>query len=434
MSLHTIGSDSRYILPASYDSVPDAFRSNKSAKPIPCSLNTVNLPAMSGEQSLGGSSLIQVPCGASAGYMCNPYLRFTMAISGVAAKAGQMRFKGSAGSATMAINRLATFVNSQMVDNLQNAWSIYDALLSHSTSQPWLENDGSVMLGANTVYTQEGTVGNATYPELTFAVPLIGLLGSQQAIPLYLINGTLQIQIDWQNAIGSFLADATAAHTYTACVFKNVSLVYDKVSCEQAFVDSVRGDMMKGNKFVVGYTNYQTTSLATALGTSSATFNYGLNVSSLRGVLMTQHAAVNDQTNRSRSTANGLNQFRVSLDGRLISNLNNDSSQPALVFAELQKTMGRLFDASISEPVVQLGLTATAAAGDFPALYNYNSQQFAVGASCQRVNEGLAFSGTPCSVISLQYGGATAAITSFVHFISDFQLLITADGSVELVR
>ena len=434
MSLHTIGSDARYILPASYDSVPEAFRSNKSAKPIPCSLQTVNLPAMSGDQSLGGTSLIQVPCGASAGYMCNPYLRFTLSISGVAAKAGEMRFKGSAGAVTMAINRLATFVNSQMVDNLQNAWAVYDALLSHSTSQPWLENDGSVMLGAGTKYIQVADPGNTTYPDLTFAVPLIGLLGSQQAIPLFLINGTLQIQLDWANAIGSFLADGAAAHTYTACSFKNVSLVYDKISCEQAFVDSVRADMMKGNKFVVGYTNYQTTSLATAKDTANATFNYGLNVSSLRGILMTQHASLGVQTSRSQSIANGLNQFRVSLDGRLISNLNNDSSQPALVFAELQKTMGRLFDASISEPVAQASITATKTASELPPLYAYNASQFAVGASCQRVNEGLAFSGTPCSVVSVQYGGATDAVTSFIHFISDFQLLVTADGSVELVR
>ena len=434
MSLHTIGSDARYILPASYDSVPEQFRSNKSAKPIPCSLQTVNLPAMSGDQSLGGTSLIQLPCGASAGYMCNPYLRFTVSLSGTAVKDGVAKFKGSAGSATMAINRLATFVNSQMVQHLQHAWSIYDALLSHSTSQPWLENDGSVMVGSGTEYKQESTAGNATYPDLTFAVPLIGLLGSQQAIPLYLINGTLQIQVDWQSAIGSFLANGGTAHQYTACSFKNVALVYDKISCEQAFVDSVRADMMKGNKFVVGYTNYQTTALATAKDTANATFNYGINVSSLRGVIMTQHASLSDQTNLSVSQANGLNQFRVSLDGRLISNLNNDSAQPALVFAELQKTMGRLFGASISEPVAQASLVATKSALEFPPLYVYNSTRFAVGANCQRVNEGLAFSGTPCSVVSIQYGGATAAISSFIHFISDFQLLITADGSVEIVR
>ena len=77
---------------------------------------------------------------------------------------------------------------------------------------------------------------------------------------------------------------------------------------------------------------------------------------------------------------------------------------------------------------------ATKSALEFPPLYVYNSTRFAVGANCQRVNEGLAFSGTPCSVVSIQYGGATAAISSFIHFISDFQLLITADGSVEIVR
>jgi hypothetical protein len=64
----------------------------------------------------------------------------------------------------------------------------------------------------------------------------------------------------------------------------------------------------------------------------------------------------------------------------------------------------------------------------------YNTARFAIGSSAQRVNEGLAFSGTPCSVASIQYTQGSTAVTSFLIFISDQQLLVTADGSVELVR
>ena len=439
MSLASIGSDARYILPASYDSVPEAFRSNKSAKPIPCSLQTVNLPSLSGNQVLGGTSILQVPCGASAGYMANPYLRYTVQLTGPKAglkATGAYSFKGMAKSATACINRYSTFVNSQQVDNLQNAWALYDLLLAHSTSRPWLDNDGAMMLQAGAVYTIGADRTADNVPAIHVCVPLLGLLGSQSSLPLFLVNGTLQIQVDWASNIGSIVfGDANAI--FTGISISDVQLVYDKISCEQAFVDSVRADMMKGNKFVFGYTNYQLTSLANAAG-GPATFNYGLNVSSLRGIVMTQYATggLTTQTTVLNSIGNGLTNFQVSLDGRQISNVShNVTTQPAVSFAELQKCMGRLFDASISE---RSGAQAFAvAAGDqaaeISALQPYNTTVFAIGSSAQRINEGLAFSGTPCSVASLQYTVAGAS-TCFLHFISDQQLLIDESGSVSLVR
>jgi len=439
MSLATIGSSAQYILPASYDSVPEAFRSNKSAKPIPCSLQTVNLPSLSGDQVLGGSSIIQVPCGSSAGYMANPYLRFSITLNGPKAglkKDGVYSFKGMSKAATACINRYSTFVNSQQVDNLQNAWALYDLLLSHSTSQPWLDNDGALMLQAGVVNTISADRTADDAPAVHVCVPLLGLLGSQSAMPLFLINGTLQIQVDWQSNIGAVVfGDANAV--FTGMSVKNVQLVYDKISCEQAFVDSVRADMMKGNKFVFGYTNYQLTSLANAAA-GPATFNYGLNVSSLRGIVMTQYATagLGTQTTALNSIGNGLTNFQVSLDGRQISNVaHNVTTQPATSFAELQKCMGRLFDASISERSGALTFAVGAAdtVATLSALQPYVATRFAIGSSAQRINEGLAFSGTACSVASVQYDIAGAS-TCFVHFISDQQVLVTADGSVELVR
>jgi hypothetical protein len=369
--------------------------------------------------------------------MANPYLRFTIQLNG--AKAGLLKavtyaFKGAAKAATACINRYATFVNSQMVDNLQNAWALYDTLLLHSTSQPWLQNDGALMLSADTTYTitADRTVDNL--PPIHVCVPLLGLLGSQSAFPLFLVNGTLQIQIDFQSTLAAFLNQSAVGATDVQ--FSEVQLVYDKISCEQAFVDSVRADMMKGNKFVFGYTNYQLTSVSNA-ASASATFNYGLNVSSLRGVVMAQYetAAIPKAATATPSIANDLTVFQVSLDGRQISNISHNLAlRPAVAFAELQKCMGRLFDASISELSGDRAVDVGAAVANTASENPYNSLVFAIGASCQRVNEGLAFSGTPCSVASIQYTQGATAVTSYLIFISDQQLLVTADGSIELVR
>lgn len=115
MSLHTVGSDATYILPASMDSIPESFRSNRSAKPIPCVLQTVNVPALSGSAGASGSSIVQLACGASAGIMLNPYLIFT--VNQTCADATTY-FKGSTGSASACINRLSTYVNSVQVNLL----------------------------------------------------------------------------------------------------------------------------------------------------------------------------------------------------------------------------------------------------------------------------------------------------------------------------
>ena len=415
MSLHTVGSDATYILPASMDSIPEAFRSNRSAKPIPCVLQTVNIPALSGNASVGGTSVIQVPCGASAGIMMNPYLSFKVQLQGTKAKT--LKFKGATLAGSSMINRLSTYVNSVQVDNIQNADQVYDALFAHSTSYDWLTHDAKALMKADVALTIADVVApNNLTPATNIVLPLIGLLGAQQAFPLYLINGQLQIQLDY-NAINRAVWSADAAvSNYT---ISDVQLIYDRLQPEQAFIESVRGAMAAGQNFVYAYTNYQSVPKVSA---ANSTFNYGLNVSSLRGVIQTSvlTADLTSDTAQGKSAANGLTQFRVSLDGRLVnSNTLNTAAVPALCFAEAQKCLSRVFDASITDK----NDDAT-----------YLTDAFFVGSSCQRVNEGLAFAGSPVSVVSVETSAAGATYTDFLLFISDQQMLIDASGSVQLVR
>lgn len=413
MSLHTVGSDASYILPASMDSIPEAFRSNRSAKPIPCVLQTVNIPALSGSANAGGTSVIQIPCGASAGIMMNPYLTFKVQITGVSGKA--INFKGASLSASSLINRYSSYVNSVQVDSIQNADQVYDCLFTHSTSQNWLAYDAKALMLSDVALAVDG--GGLTAVS-NVVLPLLGLLGSQQAFPLYLINGQLQISLDY-NTVARACWNATDAPT--AFSITDVQLIYDRLQPEQAFIDSVRGQMAQGQNFVYAYTNYQSVPKVSA---GASTFNYGLNVSSLRGVIQTTVATADlgSAKAQGKSVANGLSQFRVSLDGRLLNSNTLDTGKvPAVCFAEAQKCLSRVFDASITDKSDNL---------------TYLNDSFFVGTSTQRVNEGLAFAGSPCSVLSVEtsLAVANATHTDFLLFISDFQMLIDSSGSVQLVR
>ena len=412
MSLHTVGSDATYILPASYDSVPQAFMSNKSAKPIACSLQTVNIPALTSNAEASGTSIIQLPCGSSAGIMLNPYIRFDVLNAGGGADA-EYRYKGASGSATSLINRVSTYINSVQVDNIQNADTVYDLLFSHSTSYDWYSHDAQILMFSGVDSPA------AAQAVRTIVMPLIGALGTQQGVPLFALNGTLQVQLDY-NSVGRAIQQFAGATAITGFTVSNVQLVYDKISVEQMFVDKVKSDMAQGRKYVLGYTNFQSTTVQSAAGT--AFFNYGVNVSSLRALVGTQilTADLGAIANRGFSLRNGLTQFQVSLDGRLInSNTLNANTSPALVFAELNKCFSRLFDASITD----ISTNAT-----------YLTNSFAVGVSAQRCNEALAFAGSPVSVVGLNFTTAANTFTMFLTFISDYQLLIDASGSVEIIR
>jgi len=392
--------------------------SNKSAKPIPCSLQTVNIPALTADAGASGTSIVQLPCGSSAGIMLNPYLRFDVVPTGDGTSVWSWR--GVSKSASSLLNRLSSYINSVQVDNIQNADQVYDCLFSHSTSADWLSHDAQVLMGSGIQ-----TTGVA---KQTIILPLIGSLGTQQGIPLFALNGTLQVQCDWNSLGRAFYQAAAGAGTaLTGFTISNVQLVYDKVSVEQGFVDKVKSDMAQGRKYVLGYTNFQSTSVNTIDGTSY--FNYGLNVSSLRALVAQQVNSTNlsNLNQLTPSIANGLTQFQVSLDGRLInSNTLNAVANPALCFAELNKCFSRLFDASITDITTGVGGTSP-----------YATNSFAVGVSCQRCNEALAFSGSPVSVVGLNFatgGAGYVAATLFLTFISDYQMLIDASGAIELVR
>jgi hypothetical protein len=389
--------------------------------------------------------VIQVPCGAGAGILMNPYVRFSIQMTSAAAVANSsFYFKGAVQAATAAINNISTYVNSVQIDNQQNAWAMYDTVLAHSTSADWLAHDGTVMLGAGVQYYQP-TAGATSSNIYTFCAPLCGLLGSQQAFPLYLVNGTLQVQLNWQSSPYAVYQAGAQDPQWTGMNITNVQLVYDKVMPEEAFISKVRHDMMGGAKYVFGYTNFSTTVLPMTFGVSggSSNLNYGLNVSSLRGVVMSQYNTAALTTSAAApSISNCLNQYQISLDGRLISSLPLDTTvNPALVFAEMQKSFGRIFDASITDPCINSAIATAATSNSNASGGTFLTAYFAAGASCQRVNEGLCFQGSPCSILNVQLNWAgsqgsitQASSTNYFILISDFQLLIDATGSVEIVR
>jgi hypothetical protein len=422
MSLHSVGASPNYVLPASASDVPQAWKSNASAKPIECSLQTTNVPALSGNVGQSGTSNIQLPLGSGSGIMLNPYLRFDVSVA--VSAAATVAFRGPNALASACLNTYTTFINSVQCDQIANASEVYEQLLSHGSSTGFMENDATILMSRGQTFAAEAA-GNIAIG--TQVIPLLGCLGSQQGFPAYLCSGTLQITLQWNSIIRAFRTTVENLALITGYTISNVQLVYDKISPEGSFVEAMKREMDMGQKYVLSYLNIENSAFSVAQQTAS--IQYGLNVSSLRAVVASQVLAANEilAASANPSQANTLSNFQVSLDGRLINNTNFTVANggDSVIFAELNKCFSRLFDASVSDVAV----TGTSATLSFLEAF------FAVGVSACRVNESLAFSGSKATQVSIQYnrsGGAAA--TLYLSFLSDRQVLIGAAGDITLVR
>ena len=420
-----------YVLPSFKDAVPESWRSNNAPKPPASSLQTVVISSLSSQQSASGHTDISVPLGPSAGIISQAYIRFTLDAT-TAADGAVVQFKGAQGTCLSLINRYTTSVNGIALDTISNFDKSAGLLLEHCTSSDYIKNDLAVLMGANVSFTS-GVAGSpagqtaytANHVVETFCIPLFGFLAG--TIPAYLMNGQLNIGIDWNSITRSFFMATGSVSAYT---ISNVQLVYDRISPSQEFVDSVKMDLRNGNKFVIPYVNIQNVGLTSQ--TNANNLNIGVNYSSLRAVLLTQNSLTTDTalTEEGVSSNFALTQFQVSCDGRLLSAVNyNSESSPALCFLESQKACGRAWDSSISDPCAYL--TAVNAASTVIAR-SYLTNNFFAGCSGIRCNEQLAFAGTPVSVLGINYTSTTN--TSNITLLADMQALLDDQGNVVIYR
>lgn len=413
-----------YYLPSAQMNVPDSFKSDNSQRPISSSVQTVRVSSLSSAQSAGGHINVSVPTGMSAGIMCNPYLKFRLNITG-AGNATTGTFAYSSKLCSALLERYVFSINGVQLDTINNAGHTWDQVISHSSSADFIRNDLAILMGAN----QSLTVSAGGALSRTFCMPLLGVL-SAPSFPLYLCNGQVSIDIDLAQKAKAFVsANYDAGTNYTV---DSVELIYDRITVGDDFIQSVKAEQSTGKNFVVPYTNLQ--SMAVPLSANN-NFNLGVNLSSLNSVMLSQilTADLTTLANSKYSVNVGLTKFNVYLDGRLLNSAdyNTQDGVGAVSFAESQKALSRLFDASVSDAVgdynIATGLTTT----------SYLTKSFFAAASALRCNDRMAFSGSPASVINIAWdlGGANPSdYTGFILVASYQQLLIDATGNVSKLQ
>lgn len=428
--------------------IPSSMLSDSQPRLIASQVRQVQLPSASGDQAPGGVLNFQLSTGVGQGYLKRGscYLRTTVVITtsvDYSAKAlwvpydkdiGAVgtaipAFGGPLAQASQVINRLTLLSGGSVIEQINNYHVVANLVNSHAATASYGLADNGIYENAFTAISGVAC-DNATATKLTLTVtiPLMsGLLQSQHHLPLFLLSGNLQIQLDLNpQAIGfTFPAAGISGVSFT-----NNTLIYEQLSVDAVMEATLKQSLMRA-PFQIPFNSFVSLAVASNNG-ATASQPIGLNLSSVYGCLVVEMAS-QDAANRKYHVKGDLSSFKLFADGRLVNS--HQVNTDALFYAEMNKVFNLCFDPLRNSA---LGIQySTLASAETPKL-QYRNYIFASGVCMTRVSEdGVVMAGSPVNqmLVELQHSGngATALTT---YYIVPHQLIFTVDiaGVAAVIR
>lgn len=404
------------------------WKSESAPKLLASTIQTVAVSSLSSDQYPSGSVDLSIQCGRSQGLHSQAYIKLNVDVTVAGAGTCDLQFGGGSFLGTSLVSSYRTNINGVALDTISNFPQVASDLINHMTSNDWVLSDGYQLF--NACGKRVGvSAGTQTY---CLVIPLFGAL-AQPVIPLALMNGTLNINLQLNTIAGAFYVSNQAGGTPTVTNFRvyGVQYIADKIMPDPAYFDSVMAEMATGNKFIMPFVNIQSNSQAISTGTSN--ISYGVSLSSLRGVLMSQVATADltSATAAKFSVPNSLSRFQILSDGRLMSSVNyNMATSKAVCFLESNKALSRFLSSDTSDVCTRVGADGIIGSN---AEDLYLSENWFVAQNCMRsYNSALSWAGTQCGNLNVQFDTAGGNYTVFIHILSDRQLLIDGNGNVEV--
>ena len=410
------------------EDIPSCMLPSSQSKMIPCTSVLKSVRTQSANLSAGAMALWQINTGSGTGYIkpSSLYLRgkltLTMPVGtlgwrfsgpkqgiAVADARGEGGNKGIF-SASALISRMTVSNGSQQLSQLTNYNAWHDLLLAHGASSDYVVNDATVyeFTGVTRLVTAAGALANEV--TINFAIPIISpVFNSQQAIPLFLLNSPLSVEILFNSIADSFVS---VAGTVTSYVIDNAEIVYEEIQVSPELKASIMSKLQGGavwKQYLDSVYSIQTSP------TSGLSYNVGVGLSSCKAVLGVDRQTVTAGTfGTGDFMLNGFSNVRVLYDGKLINNfdLNNDVS----VYAELNRTIHSMFDSNVTSC---LNKDPDTGMGSIPWT-DFCISKFAWGISSQAVNDmTIGFSGQPVQMINIQHFNTTVANDANFPYVND---------------
>lgn len=427
--------------------IPESLMSSRVPKAIPSLSRIVSTPSQSGNASQSGTVVFQIAGGnASNGFLKagSAYLRGTVTVTKTAGgnADNNICFANQTASASSLINRFQLSANSTSIETV-NRYDNYHAIISsQGTNSDVFINDCSIQDYTNTAIVS----GAATTAAFNFAFPLkSAVLSNIKSFPLFLSN--LFIQLDLNSAELAFKVGGTGATFGASYVLSNMELVYEIQNVDVSLIDGMRQQMMAtGKLFEMPMTCALGLQSALAAASTSFSYNVGLNLASVQGVLVAECATTGAASNSEalniaptpalaltnlnsfirNSTEASSNSRRFYIDSKQL--ISYDVALDSQNFCETQRLFASLYDDNVS---------CVAARGVVCAAGVATGAYYIVGQSSRRFDDAdLCMTGTPCQNLVLQItkSGVPVASSVYIYVIYDQILVIDATGSVALAK
>jgi hypothetical protein len=387
-------------------STPLSLTPESSAQLMPC-VNKIISVVPTNASSAGPSGMLTFNLG-NQGWIKNgtAVLKFSLSVA-QAANDYQFAWVGSVASL---LARLTIQAGSNQIEQINHYYIYYALIMAHATSQDYFAYDATITDGCG----KTDYAGATTY---NFCIPLVSGTFYNSAgkhFPSFLLSSPLQVVIDTNTLNLSFQAATTAITNYT---ISNVALMYEQLSTDESFNNTIRNELLTGGKvWSIPFQSVQAVSTS-ASGAGTVSFTSGVSNSSLDGIIVTGTTSTLTATTGAKvfnlDAANAITNVEYYVDGLKHIQYNLDTAP--VQFLELQRTLGNIFsttDTSIS------------------TLTTYLSTYWATGCSLRRVKDVNTMEGIPANNVMVQLTGPAAANTTWFFFLYSGTIKIDGLGGV----
>lgn len=409
-----------YSHPAISSDIPNELISGNATRPIPSIHKLVACQSTSGAQGASGVSTINIPASA------NSFLKSGSAYIRIV---GQATFEGNAvvsacafGNSVKSISSLISKITLNSGATQLETFSSYGTalepvLVSHASNAGYYFNDYAIMekmsTGLGTLITAAGA-GDITY-DIQGTIPLIfGCLNGAQSWPLYL--APLQVIIDWAPLATAFTSTAgklVISYTITKC-----DIVYENIRVESDLVSASISEMANGSEYVIPVNTF----MVLAKGTETPMrYEVALSMGSVNAIFATNCAAHALGAQKLLKNC-AQTKFNIYVDNQLVNTIGDlNSSDIAMVHAEMQRAFGSLGDTTITSAVSVAGAGAIST--------DYLTKFYACGLSLRRFADSFALAGTKVGNLTVEAEFATIVGGDICYMIVSYGMLITIDAN-----
>lgn len=428
--------------------IPSSMLSDSQPRLIASQVRQVQLPSQSGDQQPSGVMNFQISTGVGQGYLKRGscFLRTTLVLTNAAfaadqaapmpldeaANAAKPAFGGPLAMASQIINRLTLLSGGSVIEQINNYHVVASVINSHASNKPYITGDAGIYENAlqhfcvGTVDTYGADRASCT---ITVTIPLLsGLLQGNHHVPLFLLSGNLQLQLDLNPLNVSF------TNGVTTCSFTQNTLMYEQLSVDAVLEATLKQSLMRA-PFQIPFNSFVSLAAAVAGPNTTVSQPIGLNLSSVYGVLFTEILTPNNRDDRKALVKNGASALRLFADGRLVNSYRIDKDP--LFFVEMNKVFNLAFDANRTSIIGSTPDLIATAANQASRLV-YSNYIFAGGVCMTRVaEEGVVMAGSPVNqaLIEVEHNGGNAG-GSTAYYIVPHQLIFTVDvaGTAAVIR